>query len=547
MLETHKAFSALSEEFVECSLRHDPVLATTVGIHDYDERYPDDTPEGFQARATWLRDLEQRLAASVVWEELPTAARVDYALLRSQLAVRRAQLEEIRTHARNAVHAPETALRGVMLLMTRPFAPLDERKEAVLARMMAVPAYLEGTRRTLEQVPAVFLETAREVNKEGPGYVEQVVRTLTRSFPGEAERIEHAGSLARVAFAEHQDWLERELPARVGGDFAIGERWMDFRLEKEHLLNWRCGELEAFGRDHVERTRRLLEDEARRLDPALGWREQIGRARRRHPEPAHLREAYAAEVERARRFLEEKRFVPVPEAGLEVVDTPVFMRATTPFAAYMPPAPFDLDDTGWFWVTPVEPRAPLAEQAEQLGRHAYAALTLITVHEAWPGHHLQLVTANRVTSRLRHLAPSVLFDEGWALYGEELMHEQGYYVDPVTRLWQLKELMLRACRVVIDVGLHTGRMTLEQAAAMLGQEAMIEPDAALAEVRRYALEPTQPMSYLVGKELLLELRAEMRRRLGTRFDLAAFHAALLASGSIPPALVREELAERLGA
>jgi len=126
------------------------------------------------------------------------------------------------------------------------------------------------------------------------------------------------------------------------------------------------------------------------------------------------------------------------------------------------------------------------------------------------------------------------------------MHEEGYFTDPATRLFQLKDLLWRACRVALDVGLHTGGMTFEEAVDILTREAMLERTNAEREVRRHCLEPTRPMSYLVGKLALLGLRDEARRRLGARFSLHDFHAALLAGGTIQPSLVGEELWERLG-
>src|SRR6266702_3663397 len=144
MIETLKAFGALSEEFVEVTLRHDPVAATLAGIHDYDARLPDDTPEGFRAHGAWLRDFEQRIVTAVPWEGLPAEARVDYALLRSKVATMRAEIEEIRRHTLNPAIYPAKALQGVFLLMARSFAPLEERKEAILARLMAIPDYLHA-------------------------------------------------------------------------------------------------------------------------------------------------------------------------------------------------------------------------------------------------------------------------------------------------------------------------------------------------------------------------------------------------------------------
>jgi uncharacterized protein (DUF885 family) len=546
MLETVKAFAALSEEFVELYMKHHPVAATLWGIHDYDHQLPNDSPEGLRERSAWLRDLEQRLAASVPWQELPAEHKVDYALLRSRISGLRGDLEEIRWPARNPALYPETALNGIFLLMARPFAPLEDRKEAILDRMHAVENYLASARKNLEQVPGVYLGVASEMTLGGLAFVDEVVRTLLRSFPGEAERVEHAGQRARAGLLQYQEFLDRDLDARAGGDFALGERWMNFKLEREHLLTMDCKALEALGREQVEAIRKRIEQEAAQVDPGKSWKEQITEARRRHPEALRLREAYEAECQRAERFVGEKKLMPMPlGAKLEVIDTPVFERSTIPYAAYLPPAPFDEDQTGYFYVTPIDTTRRKEEQQQQLEGHCYAGIPLTTVHEAFPGHHLQLCHANRASSRLRKLASSDLFAEGWALYCEELMADQGFYLDPITRLFQLKDLLWRACRVVLDVGLHTGKLTFMQAVDYLVDQAMIERVNAVAEVKRYTLTPTQPMSYLIGKLELLSLRDEAQKRLGPRFNLHDFHAALLASGTLQPALVREELWARL--
>jgi uncharacterized protein (DUF885 family) len=546
MLETIKAFSALSEEFVELSLRHNPVRATQAGIHDYDRALPDDSPDGFRERATWLRDLEQRLTASVPWQELPAEHRVDYGVLRAAIATERADLEEIRFHQRNPALFPETALNAIFLLTARPFAPLEERKEAILDRLIAIPDYLKAARANLQQVPEPWLGIATEVNLAGPGFVDEVCRLLERHFPGEGERIEHAGSRARQGFFQYQQFLEQELENRIGGTFSIGERWMAYRIERTHMLNLDCAALDALGREHVARTQRMLDEEARRLDSRRSWRELIAEGRKRHPEATKVREAYVAEVERARRFVLERRIAPIPEGEkLVVTDTPVFQRAIVPLAAYLPPAPFDEDRTGHLFVTPVDSARGKEDQLQQLEQHSYAELALVAVHETFPGHHLQLLHAHRAGSRLRRLCQSPLTIEGWALYCEELMHEQGFYLDPLTRLFQLRDLLWRACRVVVDVGLQCGKLKFMEAVDYLTETAMIERLNAVSEVRRYTMTPTQPLAFLVGKLELLAIRDEARRRLGSRFDLADFHRRLLALGSVPPALLREELIPQL--
>jgi uncharacterized protein (DUF885 family) len=164
------------------------------------------------------------------------------------------------------------------------------------------------------------------------------------------------------------------------------------------------------------------------------------------------------------------------------------------------------------------------------------------LHEAYPGHHLQHVLANRVKGhKLRHLFPSSSFAEGWALYCEEMMYAQGFYADDRARLLQLKDLIWRACRVIIDVGLQTGRMGFNEATDFLVRKAHIERSNAVAEVRRYCASPTQPMSYVAGMVQILELLEDYRADKGGSFDLREFHDEVLSHGTIPIELVRMEM------
>ncbi len=546
MPEAPRSLSALSEEFVELSFRHDPVAATGVGIHDYDRCLPDDSPEGIQTRVSWLRDFERRLRTVSDRDRLSGAQRVDLAYLETRVWALRTEIEELRVHALNPARYPERALRGVFMLLARPFAPLEERKESILDRLVAIPEYLEGAWRNLVPVPEVVARTALEITITGPGFVDEVTRALRRTFPGEAERIEFASERARAGFLTYQQRLETELLPRSGGTLGIGAEAMNAKLRHEHLLDTDVDALDRLGVETIERTSRQLDEEARRIQPNRSWREQIEIARENHPDRSVLRDTYVRETERALRFVRDRNIAPVASTALEIIDTPVFERAFTPFAAYLPAAPFDADQTGYFFVTPVDLSRSKEAQERQLQQHSHAAIPLVVLHEAYPGRHLQTGHANRAGSRLRQLAYDDLFAQGWAMYCAEMMREQGYFTDPSMRLFQLKDLLWRACRVVIDVRLQSGRMTFAEAVAFLVEEAMLEPAIAESEVKRYMLSPTQPLSYLTGMLEICKLRDEARALLGERFDLFRFHEALLSVGALPPSLVREELLERMG-
>ena len=547
VLETQRAFSALSEEYVEVSLRHDPVAATRAGVHDYDSLLPDHSPDGMRARSTWLRDFDQRLVASVPWEELSIGPRVEFAFLRASLAAERARVEELHRAASNPARPPATALEGVFLLAARPFAPLEDRKEALLERLMAIPEYLEGARLHLQRASAPALAAARDLNLSGPAYLDGVMRALLRAFPGEAERIEHAGERARVGFLRYQEFLDLELRPRGEAPFAVGERWLNYLIEHEHLLSMDAAFVDAHARETMARGERELEAEARRLEPSRPWREQIDAARRRHPEALRLREAYESEVERARAFTAEQVHPSMPGCGLELLDTPEYQQAARPFAGYDPPAPLETERVGFLFVTPIDLGQSPEAQAGQLAGHDYATLSLRVARESWPGRHLQACAAMQGATRLRRLAMSPLACDGWALEAGGLMLEAGFCLDPRARLFRLRDQLEAAALAAVDVGLHLGRLTLEEAETLLVERARMPRAAALAAVRGAALEPARTLCAMVGSALIAELREEWRSKLGDAFDAAAFHAALLSVGRLPIFLVREELNQRLTA
>ena len=194
-------------------------------------------------------------------------------------------------------------------------------------------------------------------------------------------------------------------------------------------------------------------------------------------------------------------------------------------------------------MTPVNEKLPLKQQEEQLQGHDTYGIVLTALHEAYPGHHLQLVYSNRVKSKVRRQYGTSLFAEGWALDCEELMYEQGFYTKPETRLLQLKDQLWRACRVVIDVSIHTHKMSFNQAVDKLVKVAKLEKTNAIAEVKRYTYTPTQPMTYIMGKIEILKLRSDYRKLKGKAFNLKKFHNQLLSYGTIPVQMVREQMLE----
>lgn len=268
------------------------------------------------------------------------------------------------------------------------------------------------------------------------------------------------------------------------------------------------------------------------------WRELIEELRGDAPDLEALLPVYRAELDRAHAFVAERDLVSIPEDAVDVVATPAFLATLVPFAAYEPPPIFLSDQSGRFYVTQPDASAPAEVRARQRRGHCRHAIPAMVVHEAYPGHHLQLVTAQGLPSEVRRHIWTPVMVEGWALYCEQLMDESGYFGGDHARLFRLVNLLWRAIRIVLDVGLHTRGMAPAEAVDYMVEHLPIERASAEAEVRRYCAYPTYQLCYAVGRRELLRLRDAYRERAGASFRPKTFHDELLTYGGLPVTLAR---------
>ena len=208
-----------------------------------------------------------------------------------------------------------------------------------------------------------------------------------------------------------------------------------------------------------------------------------------------------------------------------------------PFAAYFEPPRFDREPTGVYIVTP-----SVHDEAGAMREHNRASISNTSIHEAYPGHHLQLTATITHPSLVRALVDAPEFTEGWAMYSEQMMREEGFDAEPRFRLMLHTDAIWRACRIVLDVRLHRGQISVPEAIDFLVRNTGFEVPNATAEVERYTSTPTYQLSYLLGKVMLLRLREDERRRLGGDFSLKRFHDALIYAGSLPVSFHRRLLA-----
>jgi uncharacterized protein (DUF885 family) len=466
-------------------------------------------------------------------------------MLRDALVAEMAEEKVVQWFNRHAQIYPYFALMGCYVLIMRDFAPLNKRMKLLLARLKQVPRLLKEGEENLSRgknIPQIWTQIGIETTAGGKQFFEQLIPVFAKKVPALRGQILSANRRAISAFERYEEFLKKKILPKSKGRFAIGKQFFDFLLTVHYQLPYQSTDLISIGRRLIKETQAEMKSVARKINRKKSWPKIVDDLKKIHPAQNELLRFYKKEMIRARDFVKRKDLVTIPKGeSLSVVETPAFQRHTIPYGAYLSPAPFEKKQKGFFWVTPVNEKLSPKQQEEQLQGHNSFGVVLTALHEAYPGHHLQLVHSNKINSKVRREFGTSLFAEGWALYCEELMYDKGFYTKPQTRLLQLKDQLWRACRVVIDASLHTNKMSFNQAVEILVKVAKLERTNAVAEVKRYTYTPTQPMTYAMGKIEILKLRDDFKKAKGKKFDLKQFHNQLLSYGTIPVQMVRERM------
>jgi len=512
----------------------DPVAATQAGVTAHDDRFGRYGPAALAPHLAGLKSI----AAALEGASAPALEdEIDRTALLNDIRVTLRRFERERPQAKNPTFWLSHLLGGLHFLMLRRDRTPAERAQAVSGRLEDVPAFLDDARATLTEPVRVFVETALQVAEGGSHLVQEVAAAAAQQAPDQAARLAAARDTAVSALGAFTRDLWRWLDG-ASDQFALGEEDFNFRLHYEHALRDTAPELWRYGHHLQQELEADLAARARRLDGRGGWHGVVDRLRAEHPTDAALVDAYAREMARARDFVAQRGLAPMPEAPLDVVATPAFMRPMIPFAAYDSPGPYSRDRTGWFYVTVPDDRLPVDQRERILRDHCRFELPATALHEGYPGHHLQLVHAQAQPSHVRKNIWTPLTVEGWALYCEDMMGEEGFYGSEEEVLFQRVHLLWRAVRILLDVGLHTRGMTFDQAVTALVDQVHVDRANAEAEVRRYCAEPAYQLCYAVGRRELLQLREDYRAASQGDFTLRRFHDAILRYGGLPVALIR---------
>ena len=472
-------------------------------------------------------------------------SQIDLILVKQVLVQSIRSYDKLRIPQRYPGAGADECLGGVYTLIIKEFAPLPERLKSILGRLRDVPRVLASSRAPLDAqaVPPVWAEIALESAQQGIGLFSGMIPALAEAAPELKDDLIAAAQSAATALTEHAIWIEKEVVPHAQGEFAVGKEIFDEMLREDHMVDYEADQLLATGWRLFDETKQQMVAVAAQIDPSKTASELLEEAKRNHPAANELLDTYRQWMAKARQFVVDHAIATIPQGeSIRIEPTPPFQRMIIPYAAYMMPGFFEKVQEGIFWVTPMDENADPEAVERKLRGHPLADIPVTALHEAYPGHHLQLVVSNTIESLPRKLGAfmSTLFIEGWAFYCEELMEQLGFIDQPIQKLARLQAQLWRAARIILDPSLHTGKMSVDEGIQFLVERAGLEPDDAKAEVRRYTQSPTQPQSYLMGKLQILEIVAEYKRR-SPNASMLQMHDDILRGGSLPPRLMRLRL------
>ena len=518
------------DRFFEGYYRRHPVNATFIGFHEHDHRLPDFS-EG-------NADVLLAEVDSLTAEPMTPVEKIDMELARGQLEIERWERASGRVHELNPAGYTGEALFGVFSLLLREFAPRTERYRNAAERLAAIPAFLDRGKRALRAAPTAW--TARAL-RECEGAVDFLDKGMARLE--DSRVLATPGAEARRAFASFHDYLERGLGAAEAGAHACGAEAFDLLLRKAHFLDESAEEISARAREGLRRSEADLAAGAPRFG-SNDYREVLGRLEEMGPRPEETLQRCRDLWEESRAFAIDRDLVTWPDYPIDFVPQPAWAREAAPrlyFLFYRSPAPLDALPRVDHLLPPAESGIP--EAVLKLNH---------VVHHAGLGHHVQNWHAARAPSRIGRIAAvdcayriAVLcggtMAEGWASYATDLMDEAGY-LTPLESYAEHHARARAAARAVVDVELHLGRMSLEEAERFYREHTNMSEAAARSEVTKNSMFPAAALIYFVGSTAIHDLGRAHRHRLGLR----DFHDRLLSHGSIPVAVIARAMALEAG-
>jgi len=431
---------------------------------------------------------------------------------------------------------------GRALEPTAPGTP-QERAANLTKLLEQVPPRIEQARRNLVKPPRSYTESAIFKTEGTLKLMRAGAPRLAKEAGEQGKALTAASDTAQKALEDYRKFLRADLLPRSTGTWVLGKENYDYVLKHRWFLDADADAILARGQKAFEETEALAQQVAQRIQPgAKHWTEVYEMIKDDHPQADGIKEAYQAQIDLAKAFVAEHKIATLPPGeNVITIDTPPAMRRSSPFGTFQSVDAFGDGLQGKLVLTPIEDWMTPQQRKDRLRSHHNAWIPIIAVHEAYPGHHVDGLYRKANSRLLRKVVRESIMSEGWGLYTEEMMFQQGFLQGDDVRLTQLRNRLWRAARVIMDASLHTGKMTYDEAVTFLADKVRFDRYAAGLDVDMYTVRPTYVLGYLIGMQEIEGIHKDYVAKYGEPSPPSEFYDRLLSVGSIPPALVRESL------
>jgi uncharacterized protein (DUF885 family) len=553
--------AAFFKSYLDAELKAKPLDATRAGDHRYDHLLDDVSPKARAANVERTRQTLAALPKAVEKDKLSRSGQIDYEILEHSLKYGLWQAENTRPFEQDPRVYNEYISDSVYLLLTQSSLPKERNSDNAAKRMVFIPKVVAAAKESLKDPPRVILETAIRQNRGSITFYESGIYELTGETPQLSE-LREATKAVVPALKEYQDFLEKELLPKAKGDWRLGKEKFYQKMELELNAGLTADQVLAEAEREFDRVEREMYVIAKQLwgqrfagkalppDDADGRRETIAKViadvSQEHGKSETLLADVKTRVENVRQFIAANDIVRLPDPDrCQILEMPEFQRGNS--TAYLNPAPpLDPKAASVYAVSPPPKHWTEKQIKSYFEEYNNRMLDILTIHEAYPGHYVQLEYGNRHPSEIRKILSSGVFAEGWAVYTEQMMLDQGYGKgDLALRLMQLKFYLRAVANAILDHKMHCTQMTDDEAMAFLTKRCFQSEGEALGKVVRSKQSACQLSTYFVGRTAFYQLRQKVQREMGEKFDLGRYHEAVLDHGTLPvkylPELVRERL------
>jgi len=554
-----RKFTEIVGRFMDWHFMTSPVSATYDGAHQYDGELDDFSSEAILKRGEAIRSFLQELNA-IDTTQLSFDNKMDFKILEDELEGRLFNLEVLKPWEKSPLTYNYVIGGSIYSLISRDFAPLKQRLGNALSRLRKIPELLKQAKTNLKNPPEIFTQTVIKQNRGTISLIKNDLIAAAEKVPDLKDSIIAESEKTIAALEDYQNFLEKDLLPRSRGDFRLGEKLykeklrftLDTDLESEEIVRRAEEEFKKVKKEMYQTALPLHQElfpdhqhkETGEKLEGIIIREILDEIAKDHPQPEQLVDVCREILKDLTQFVGEKDLVDLSGINPLTVDwTPEFSRGVA-IAGLASPGPLDKDMQSFYRVSPV-PQDWTKEEVESYLREYNSWMLIdLSVHEAMPGHYVQLYFANRCPSLVRAIFGSGSFIEGWAMFSEWMVANHGFKdSDPRLKLMRLKMYLRAVTNSILDAKLHAGKMTDEEAMKLMVEGAFQEESEAKGKLVRAKLTSTQLSTYFVGFQEVFGLYQDYKKQKGEEFSLKEFNQKLLSHGSPPTKYLREIMLE----